>query len=181
MHTVHLKEFIKTGHFGTITIGSTKADVVNLLGKKFGFGDFGETQIITYGWYEFFYWTETELIFGIQNDHLQADCTHHKEMIDYKSKVWTIDKWFLEVNKNITFRQVEDLLTAESIPFQIIPAYKGSEENLIKCIGSHVTFDFAHEYRLVEYTEKGRFKNYKEVVESDQSNFVLNGIRLFSY
>jgi len=35
MNTIHLKEFIKTGKFGTISIGSTKSDLVNALGKKF--------------------------------------------------------------------------------------------------------------------------------------------------
>lgn len=54
MNTIHLKEFIRTGKFGTISIGSTKTDVVNELGNKFDFADCGETQIIKYGWYEFF-------------------------------------------------------------------------------------------------------------------------------
>lgn len=181
MNTIHLKEFIKTGRFGTISIGSTKTDLVNSLGKKFDFADCGDSQIIKYGWYEFFYWIENELIFGIQNDHLVSDCINHKEMIDYKSKLWTIDKWFLQVNKNITFSHVERLLTAEDIPFEIVPAYKGSDENVIKCLNSNVTFDFVNEYRLVELNEKGKFKEWKEIVENDHSNFILNGIRLFDY
>lgn len=181
MNTIDLKEFIRTGKFGTISIGSTKTDVVNELGNKFDFADCGETQIIKYGWYEFFYWTESELIFGIQNDHLQADCTNHKEMIHYKSKLWSIDKWFLEVNRNITFGQVEEYLIREGISYDIVPAYKGCDENVIKCMQSNVTFDFANEYRLVELNEKGKFRNWKEFIENEQSNFVLNGIRLFDY
>jgi phage anti-repressor protein len=181
MNTIHIKEFIRTGKFGTISIGSKKNDVVNALGAKFHFADCGETQIIKYGWYEFFYWTESESIFGIQNDHLQADCTTHEEMIDYKSELWTIDKWFLEVNKNITFGQIEKLLTEEGISFDIVPAYNDSDENIIKCKKSGVTFDFAKEYRIVEYNEKGEFKNWKEFIEKDQSNFILKGIRLFGY
>lgn len=180
MITVNLKDFIKTGQFGTISLGTTKSDLVNKLGEEFDFADLGETQIIKYGWYEFFYWTKNELIFGIQNDHLQADCTNHKEMIDYKNKVWTIDKWFLQTNKNITFGQIEELLMRENIPFKIIPTYNNCE-NVIKCLKSNVTFDFANEYRLVEYNENGKFKNWKEFVENNQSNFVLNGIRLFGY
>jgi hypothetical protein len=35
MTTIQLKEFIKTGKFGTIGIGSTKTDVINLLGEDF--------------------------------------------------------------------------------------------------------------------------------------------------
>lgn len=181
MNTIHLKEFIRTGKFGTISIGSKKADVVNALGNKFDFADCGETQIIKYGWYEFFFWTESELLFGIQNDHLQADCTNHKEMIHYKSKLWLIDKWFLEVNRNITFGKVEEYLISEGISYDIVPAYKGCDENVIKCMQSNVTFDFTNEYRLVELNEKGIFKNWKEFIENEQSNFVLNGIRLFDY
>ena len=82
MKTIQLREFVKTGQFGTISIGSTKADLVNSPGEEFDFVDCGETQLIKYGWYEFFYWTESELIFGIQNDHLQADCVNHKEMLN---------------------------------------------------------------------------------------------------
>ena len=181
MNTIHLKEFIRTGKFGTISIGSTKTDVVNELGNKFDFADCGETQIIKYGWYELFYWTESELIFGIQNDHLQADCTNHKEMIHYKSKLWSIDNWFLEVNRNVTFGQVEEYLIREKVSYDIVPAYKGCDENVIKCVLSNVTFDFANEYRLVELNENGKFRNWKEFTEDEQSNFVLNGIRLFDY
>lgn len=181
MNTIHLKKFIETGLFGTISIGSTKTDIVNVLGNKFDFADCGETQIIKYGWYEFFYWTATELVFGIQNDHLQADCTNHKEMLVYKSKLWTIDKWFLQINKNISFGQIEALLIKEGITYEIVPAYKGCDENIIKCLKSNVTFDFVNEYRFVEVNDKGKSKEWKKYIESDQSNFVLNGIRLFEY
>lgn len=102
-------------------------------------------------------------------------------MIHYKSKLWSIDKWFLEVNRNITFGQVEEYLIREGIFYDIVPAYKGCDENVIKCMQSNVTFDFANEYRLVELNEKGKFRNWKEFIENEQSNFVLNGIRLFDY
>jgi hypothetical protein len=36
MLTILLKEFIRTGNFGSITIGSAKKDVINLLGKPHG-------------------------------------------------------------------------------------------------------------------------------------------------
>ncbi len=181
MTTIQLKEFIKTGSFGPISIGSKKSEIVNELGKKFEYADCGETQIIKYGWYEFFYWTETEIVFGIQNDHLQADCVNHKEMINFRSESWIIDKWFLQDNKNISFGQVEDLLKKENIPFDIVPAYKGCNENVIKCSKSNVTLDFVNEYSLVELDEKGKLENWKEYVEEEQPNFVLNGIRLFDY
>jgi hypothetical protein len=179
MKTINLKEFIKTGKFGTISIGSTKADIIDLLGPKFEPHHAEETQIIKYGWYEFFYWTKTETVFGIQNDHLLADCTNHKEMITIENANCIIDTWFLQENKNVSFGQVEDFLHKEKIPFQIVPSYKGSIWNVIECIESKVTFDFADEYRLVELNEKGKFIGWTEHIETDQSNFLLNGIRLF--
>jgi len=70
-----------------------KNDVITLMRNDFDFGDFDESQIIKYGWYEFFYWTENEIIFAIQNDHLQYDCINHDEMINYENDSIKIDNW----------------------------------------------------------------------------------------
>jgi hypothetical protein len=56
--------------------------------------------------------------------------------------------------------QIEKLLTTEDIPFEIMPAYKGCNENIIRCLNS---------------------SKWKQIIENDQSNFALNGIRLFEY
>lgn len=180
MKTINLRDFIRTGYFGNITIGSKKADIIRELGKDYSFDDAGETQIISYGWYEFFFWTETTLVFGIQNDHLQADCINHKEMINYKSKLWNVDKWFLHDDRNITFGQVEKFLTREKIAFEIVPTYHGCDENVIRCSKSNVTFDFVKEYSVTEPDDNGKFKAWKEHIEEKQSNYILNGIRLFN-
>ncbi|MCZ8284523.1 MAG: hypothetical protein O9353_03620, partial [Bacteroidia bacterium] len=134
-----------------------------------------------YGWYEFFYWTETEKVLGIQNDHLQADCFNHAEMIFFRNKSFIIDHWFLKAGENITFKEVVELLNTEHIAFSIEPAYRGSDIQVIKCTNSQVTFDFDGEYRLVELNKKGKFAGYKEVIETNEANYVLNGIRLFNY
>jgi hypothetical protein len=181
MTTIQLKEFVRTGNFGSITLGSMKNDILNQLGGKYDFADCGETQIIRYGWYEFFYWTETEKIFGIQNDHLQADCINHNKMINFKNKFWVIDKWFLKDNQNITFGQVVELLKQENISFNIEPTYKGCNENVIKCVNSEVIFDFVNEYRFIDVNTNGKFKNWVEIIEKEQENYILNGVRLFKY
>lgn len=154
---------------------------MQVFGRKYDFADCGETQIIKYGWYEFFYWTDTEKIFGMQNDHLPADCVNHRGMINFKNKYCTIDKWFLKEHQNVTFRQVETYLNSENIPYSIVPAYKGCDENIIKCTNSNVTFDFVNEYTFAEITAKGRRRNWQEVKVDHQSDYVLNGIRLFQY
>ena len=174
MTSVKLIEFIKTGCFGTITIGSTKEEVLKELGNNLDIIDCGETHIIYYGWYEFFYWTTTELIFGIQNDHLQANCTNHGEMINFQNNKFKLDNWFLKENKNINFGQVEEVLISNNIEYEIIPTWKGCDENIIRCVRSNVTFDFVREYRSIDLSN-----NWKEQIETEQSKFILNGIRLF--
>lgn len=180
MITISLKRFIETGEFGTIKIGSKKGEVINILGEDYDYGDCGDSQIIKYGWYEFFYWTENEKIFGIQNDHLQMDCLNHDEMINFKNDNWMIDKWFLKDEENITFGQVKKLLESENIAYKIEPLY-GCEENIIKCINSNVTFDFASEYSIIEFNEKEQPNEWIEITESEEDNYILNGIRLFKY
>lgn len=179
MITVQLKEFIKTGKFGEITLGSKKSDIIRLFGKKFDFADCGDTQIIKYGWYEFFYWTESELVFGMQNDHL-ANYNGNADVINFKNRLWSVDKWFLKDNEDITFAQVVEYLTEEKIPFEIIPGYDSNGPNMIKCAESNVKLDFSNEYHIFECDEKGEF-SCREIVETDPSKFVLNGIRLFEY
>jgi hypothetical protein len=182
MTTIQLKEFIKTGKFGTIGIGSTKTDVIKLLGEGFDFADCDETQIIKYGWYEFFYWTNTEKIFGIQNDHLMNDCANHSEMIILENSVCGLDKWFLKENENITFKQISELLAKENIAFVVEPTYPGCDENIIKCIESNVKFDFAMGYSYTQMDDNGEFKDWVEVVLAEkEEDAVLNGIRLFEY
>jgi hypothetical protein len=180
MTTIQLKEFVKTGKFGTIGIGSTKSDVIDLLGEDFDFGDFGDSQIIKYGWYEFFYWTNTGKLFGIQNDHLVANCTNHDELILFENGLWKLDKWFLRENENFTFKQVMEILEQERIPFVIEPVYPGCDENLIKCTESNVKFDFTMGYSYTEMDERGNFNGWVEVMLAEkEEDAVLNGIRLF--
>lgn len=97
MITVSLKEFIKTGMFGPITIGSSRDEAIKAFGVADHIVDFGETQSIQPGaYYEFFCWTDTGLINGIQNDHLQAESIKHAELIFHIDQYWELDPWFLK-------------------------------------------------------------------------------------
>lgn len=179
MATIHLKDFFTTGKFGGVTLGTTKDEIINLLGEDFSFLDLGETQALLFGWYEVFYWTDTGKVLGIQNDHLLADCTNHDEMINLKNKKWQLDKWFLKEFENITFKDIKDLLTKEGIRYSVQPTYKGCDENIIKCIGSNVTFDFCNNFTSVQLDDKGKPNIFKDVKIENEDDFVLNGIRLF--
>lgn len=181
MKTISLKKFIKTGKFDKIEFGiSTKQDVINLMGNDFDFGDFGESQIIKYGWYEFFYWTKSEIVFAIQNDHLQFDCSNHDEMIEYENNSVRIDNWFLEVNKNITFSKVIDFLNSEDVIYGL---EKHNYEDALEYIklSNGITFDFYNELTIWTYEESKDEWNMESKKIRNQKDYILNGIRLFKY
>lgn len=180
MLSISLKDFIKTGRFGGFTLGTAIDEVIEAFGDDHDAHDSDDTQIIKYGWYEFFYWTDSREIFGIQNDHLQADCANHADMIFFSNDKWTIDVGFLKENENITFRQVIQLLEEERIAYVIEPAYHGSDENNIRCVDSGVTFDFVNEYSFAEFGADGNFKGFINTPLHEQEDYILNGIRLFN-
>lgn len=179
MTTIYLKDFVTTGKFNSVTLGSTKDEIVQALGDKFDSFDLGKTQSILFGWYEFFYWTDTGKVLGIQNDHLVADCINHDEMINFQNSDWQLDTWFLKDYQNVTFDEIKKLLDKEGIAFRIQPTYEGCDENIIKCLSSGVTFDFCNRYSPVQLNDKGHYKQLKEVKIENENDFVLSGIRLF--
>lgn len=181
MKIIKLKNFIKTGNFDKIKAGkSTKQDVIDLMGNDFDFGDCGETQIIKFGWYEFFYWTESEIVFAIQNDHLQFDCSNHNEMIEYQNENIKIDNWFLETNKNIKFSEVIQILKSEKIQFELD---KQSFDGALKYLKlqNGITMDFDNELTTWIYNESEDEWDMKNEPIKNQEDYILNGIRLFKY
>ncbi|NIG54053.1 hypothetical protein [Chitinophaga sp. Cy-1792] len=180
MQLISLKNFIINGYWGSITLGSSIDSVIQELGKNYDYTDCGETQIIQYGWYEFFFRTDTRKIFGIQNDHLISDCSNHADMIDYQGEHWKLDTWFLRPQQNITFEQVVQLLQDTGIPFSIEPAYAGCDENIIRCVESMVSFDFVNEYSEPVFDKKGELVSNSPVIAMQQKDYFLNGIRLFN-
>ena len=181
MKVIELKKFIKTGNFDCIKVGtSTKQDVIDLMGNEFEFGDFGDSQIIKYGWYEFFYWTKSEVIFAIQNDHLQFDCTNHDEMIEYENDNVKIDNWFLEVNKNITFSKVIEFLNKENIKYEL---EKQNFEDALEYLklNNGITIDFHNELTTWIYNELEDEWYVENKLIKNQQHYILNGIRLFKY
>lgn len=179
MTIISLKEFLKTGKFGNIEIGvSTKQDVIALMGEGYDFGDCGIIQIIKYGWYEFFYWTESQLVQGIQNDHLLFDCSNHQEMIHYENAQVKLDTWFLSANQHITFAEITTILEQEGIAYQLAKhRYEGALEHIQ--IESGVTIDFVDEKDHSTYDDSKEQWNFNRIPITHQKDYLLNGIRLF--
>ncbi len=165
MTTISLKEFLKTGMLGNIQIGkSTKQDVINLFGEDYDFADCGYDQIISYGWYEFFYHTDSELVFGFQNDHLSADC-YNTDDISYQNNQVKIDTWFIKPLKVITVSEVESHLKQLAIHFTL-------QEN---------TYDKSPEFKLENGISIDFIKAVPYQSKQTEEVYMLNGIRLFNF
>lgn len=180
MKTIYLKDFIKTGKFGEIEIGvSTKDDVVSLMGESYDFGDFGETQIIKYGWYEFFYWTESKIIHAIQNDHLQY-YPDDFEVVNYKNEKVKIDTWFLKANRNINFSEIINILNKEGIKYSL---EKHKFEDTLEFIRlkNGITIDFQNEETIWNFNKSTNEWEGTEKIIENQNDYIINGIRLFDY
>ena len=164
MLILSLKSFIKTGVFGTIRVEvSKKAEVIDLMGNSFDFTDCGNSQIIRYGGYEFFYWTENETIYAIQNDQLFY-IKHNSEEILYQNENVKIDPWFLKKKRQFNFEEVLEIIKLEGIKCEIIKdKFRGK---YIK-MQSGVTLDFIKN----ESTEN---------IDISLQEEVLNGIRFFN-
>ena len=181
MRVIELKNFLKTGNFDRIKVGiSSKQDVIDLMGDDFDFGDFGDTQIIKYGWYEFFYWTESKIVFAIQNDHLQFDCSNHNEMIEYQNENIKIDNWFLQVNNNITFSEVIRILKSENIQYELEKQNFDGALEYLKLLNG-ITIDFDNELTTWIYNKSEDEWDMKKELIKAQQDYILNGIRLFKY
>ncbi len=161
MKIICLKNFIKTAKFDQLEVGvSTKQDVIHLMGDDFDFGDFGKSQIIKYGWYEFFYWTKNEKIFAIQHDHLLIDSSGN-----YTNDYVSIDSWFLDANKIFTLGEITKILKNEHIEYKLEKQnFKDAIAYIRLSNGITIDFDeFDMQDRLIE----------------DPAQYMLNGIRLF--
>ena len=166
--------------FGPIQMGAEIQSAIDFFGDDYDFADCGDTQIIKYGWWEFFYWTETRKIFGLQNDHLAFDCANHDEMISLRTEKVEMDTWFIEPNQHVTFIQVENQLSSEGIPFKRDKFSPNDEWDILR-LRNGITFDFNNiliEWKLDETSGEHVFR---ETLIKDPAKFLLNGIRFFQY
>lgn len=180
MTIISLKDFITTGEFGPVRIGMTKDEVIKVLGQPDSDNDYGTgSGGLMYAWYEFFYWQDSLKINGIQNDHLTnwqvGKIKIHKEAICFQNDKISIDIWFLQVGKNISYGEVINILKSEGIPFEEInDQYRG---RLIK-FKSGVTMDFDDQSGLWHEDKDENIEQNENIIITLE-NQLLNGIRLF--
>jgi hypothetical protein len=124
MQTIYLKDFLTTGEFGPIHLGMNIDTVIDILGEPEGITDYknGHAEIM-YAYYEFFYLSETKVLYGIQNDHLatfpniKTGRVNNKKDICFTNNKFTIDIWFLKKNGFLTFKDVIVNLQKENVDF----------------------------------------------------------------
>lgn len=158
MITISLINFILTGNFGRISLGMTKNEVIEYLGNPNEVADFGTgASSLFYNGFEFFYWTDKEKIFAIQNDNLEILFTD-KSKYKLNDNI-IIDTSFFFFGQSLTYKHLTEYLKQESIKFDIIDR---GEYDVIKFL-SGVTFDFENKKLAQDKYDKGSLK--------------LNGIR----
>jgi len=159
MTIISLKDFILTGNFGQISLGMTKREVIEYLGEPSETIDFGAgVSELFYNGFEFFYWTDNEKIFGIQNDSIEQLFTKNTKYILNKNT--NVDTSFFSFSKTLTYKNLTEYLIKENITFDRVN--KG-EYDEIKFL-SGVTFDFEN-------------SEHMENIDFDRNNLRLNGIR----
>jgi hypothetical protein len=178
MITISLREFTLTGNFGPIKMGMSRNEIVDLLGQPEAENDYGESCGLNYGWYEFFYWGESLKLYGVQNDHLEADCDNHNEMILFENEKFKIDIWFLSVGKDITYKEVKDILNKEKLEYIEEVPYKNGPDTLK--FKSGVYFDFSGG-KIGWSGDDDNPENWKqfETTIENLDDHTLNGIRHF--
>jgi hypothetical protein len=182
MQTICLKDFITTGKFGPVSLGMHIDTVIDILGEPEGITDYknGHAEIL-YAYYEFFYRSDTKVLYGIQNDHLatfpniKTGRVNNKKDICFTNDKFSIDIWFLKKNRFLTFKHTIDNLKKENIEFEVSKGFQG--DNIIK-FKSGVTLDFDDLSGMTLYDSDTKDWTWSEKIIDDNKK-ILNGIRLY--
>jgi hypothetical protein len=179
MLTVKLKEFITQGNFGPVQLGMHIDKVIALLGEPQSKHDFdnGHSEIF-YAWYEFFYETQTGIVYSIQNDHLatfanaKTGRVNNKKDICFSNNTFTIDIWFLKKNRYMTYINVYENLKKENLLFEI----KLEDGLQTITLPSGVRLDFDDQRGLSYYDDKTKTWTHAEPIK-DLNNHIFCSIR----
>lgn len=164
--TISLKDFILTGQFGPVHIGMSVDELKQHLGKP---GDVHESEaggILFYNGFEFYYYTDSYTLHGIQNDNLRYEGPDQKSAcLYYFNEAILVDTWFIEFGEPLNYQQVLERLKQEGIPFE---KHARDDYDELKFPGG-VTFDFEN------------WKDYEGKQTINREEAMLNGIRYFTY
>jgi len=165
--TISLKDFVLSGRFGPVYIGMPIDELKHYLGEP---GDSYESKsgagFLFYNGFEFYYYTDTNTVHGIQNDNLRYEGPDRKsDYLYYVDDAILVDTWFIEFGNPLNFTQVTELLKREDISFEACEK-DGYDELKFP---SGVRFDF----------ENWKDDEGKKIINREEA--ALNGIRYFTY
>lgn len=177
MIIIYLKDFITTGRFGPVELGMTIDQVIKFLGEpeKKELSENGN-YVAIYGYYEFLYLKKSQILYGIQNYNLsnflsmKPGWVNNEEGICFTNNKFTVDIWFLEKNRRLTFLDVVNNLEKEDIDFSIECGSLGNK--LIKC-NSGVKIDFWDMNRMAWYHKDTDTFTYTEKIENEDEKILL--------
>lgn len=184
MTLILLKDFCLTGHFGDVRIGMNISEVKEILGEPDHEQDFetGSSGIM-YAWYEFFYWTDTKILYAIQNDHLMPwpgleeheRAEVHGKDIEFDNSHFKVETWFLSAGKAITYRDIVEICRRDNV--NIIEKCNEWGDSSIE-FESGVKLDFDDMSDWVITDKNGQRIENKSIIKSKE-DYLLNGMRLF--
>lgn len=165
--TISLKNFILSGNFGPVYIGMPIDELKQHLGEPGDSHDSGAgAGILFYNGFEFYYYTDTGAVHGIQNDNLLYEGPDRKsDGLYYFEDTILVDTWFIEFGKPLSYKQVKENLEREDIFFEECEKDAYNELRF----SSGVRLDF------------GNWKDDdgRQIIDRDEA--ALNGIRYFIY
>lgn len=184
MKKISLLDFIKFGTFGPISLGMTKMQVIKLLGTPDYCSDNNiESDNFAYGCYEFYYWVDSGVIYGIQNDRLltypyaktpKEKKSDHKKNISFKNKFYEVDTWVLTSGEDKTFQEIVKELNKEKLNFT--ETINNNDLKLHLESGVEIVFDNLSNYYL--QVDNGNLINKTRTI-SKKEDFLLYGINIF--
>jgi len=166
---IKLIDFIRTGKFGPVELGMDKKKIISYLGEA----EKGYKSSIWYGSYEFFFQEKSQILSGLQNDHLFDYYGRDDNAAFFQNNKFKIDPWILGSDKNVTYKECIACLLKEKINFE----EKFEFSNYKIKIESGVYFSFDN-YDGV-WTLDNKTAEKSNIIIKEKDNYILEGIRLY--
>lgn len=133
---ISIEEFLKTGKFGSLELGTPKEQAISILGTPDSDTDLGETgSILLYAWYELFFDQELKL-YSIQNDNYDPK---DADSYSFKNEKIEIEPWFLNGKENQSITEIVEIFCTHDMDYEIIDYY--GREAIKLASGVVVDFD----------------------------------------
>ena len=155
-----------TGRFGPVYMGMPLDELKQVLGEPSESYDSGAgTALLFYKGFEFYYFTDDNTLYGIQNDNVSYEIPDVIENRFRFNDDLEIDTWFIHFGKALTYEQVLIFLDHEQVGFE---KHDKPDHDEITLPGG-VSFDFEN------------YKDEQGNMKFERTKAKLIGIRYFVF